>query len=186
MKCIVGLGNPGKTYERTRHNAGFMVLERLIDRVGVRPKRASTFSYALFEMEKSEIVLLKPSTFMNKSGFALKACMDRFDGLAPREMLVVVDDVHLPLGQIRMRVEGSSGGHHGLESIAEQLGTFDFPRLRIGVGREGLSGTDLTDYVLGAFEPSEEAVLKEMLGRAEKACLDWAEKGSQFVMNRYN
>lgn len=186
MKLIVGLGNPGEDYELTRHNAGRMVVDQLLREKNLRLKRKDEFSYALIEMVNEQVILVRPSVFMNASGLAVKACAAHFDCVKPQAILVVADDVHLPIGQIRLRTKGSAGGHHGVESVISELHTSEFPRLRIGIGREGLSGTDLTGYVLGGFEPEERRELEEVLVRAGKACLDWACKGSLFSMNHYN
>lgn len=186
MKCIVGLGNPGKDYEGTRHNTGFMVLDRLQHESIGSGKENKLFWYALLNVQSSEVVLVKPKTFMNLSGQAVLDCFSRFCESKPENLLVVVDDVNLPLGQIRIRSKGSSGGHNGLESIAGSLGTSYFPRLRIGVGKEGLTGQDLTDYVLGKFSKLEREKLDDSLRRAELACRTWAAENITAAMNLFN
>ena len=133
---VAGLGNPGMEYARTRHNAGFLLVERLAQDWGANWTAEKKFSSRLAKAERSgrKFVLCQPQTFMNASGAALKSLADYFR-LPPEKILVVVDDADLPFGEIRLRGSGSSGGHHGLESVEEHLGTRDFPRLRIGIGR---------------------------------------------------
>ena len=187
MKLIIGLGNPDKSYEKTRHNVGFMVLEELVRTHGSKFKSEhDLFWSASFEVGDQEVVLVKPKTYMNQSGEAVLACLKRFNEVTPRDLLVVVDDVNLPIGKLRLRAKGSAGGHHGLESIIGSIGTKEFPRLRIGVGREGLSGTDLTDYVLGKFDSSEEKAVRNTLVLAGDACLEWVAEGPQAAMSRFN
>lgn len=186
MKCIVGLGNPGKEYEQTRHNVGFMVIDSLARGSIKSEKSSKLYWHALLKVENFEVVLVKPKTFMNLSGQAVLECFSKFCESKPDNLLVVVDDVNLPLGQIRIRSKGSSGGHNGLESIVSMLGTNDFPRLRIGVGQEGLAGQDLTDFVLGPFAKSEKPSIEKAVDRAAQGCLDWVQKGLVEVMNLYN
>ena len=192
MKCIVGLGNPGKDYELTRHNVGFMAIDRLRRGGSVkREKNSKLYWHALLnfqssEVENSEVVLVKSNTFMNLSGQAVLDCFNEFCKLDPENLLVVVDDVNLPLGQIRIRSKGSSGGHNGLESIMNTLGTSAFPRLRIGIGKEGLAGRDLTDYVLGKFTKLENERLGDSLRRAELACKSWVAENIVAAMNLFN
>ena len=187
MKFIIGLGNPGKNYENTRHNAGF----RVINEIARIKKMKCDFEHKLFfegefKFGNETVILVQPKTFMNQSGDALSALQGRYRGLLPADLLVVIDDVNLPIGSIRLRTDGSAGGHNGLESVISALHTQNFPRLRIGVGREGLSGQDLTDFVLGKFEPSEEEVFKKVIPIACEACLLWVSDGAQATMNRYN
>ena len=186
MKLIVGLGNPGKSYEKTRHNVGFRTIDGLAESYHLKLKPQGVFSYAFFSEGEEKIALAKPAVFMNQSGIALKKCLEFFSGIVLGNVLVVLDDVNLPLGEIRLKTSGSSGGHHGLESIAAEIKSIQFPRLRIGVGREGLAGTDLSDFVLGCFEKKEKLILAEVLRDAAKACVDWALKGASFSMNLYN
>ena len=186
MKLIVGLGNPGKEYEATRHNVGFRVADTLAEAHGVTFKSLALFSYALLDQSSEKIALVKPRTFMNQSGEAFAKCLKHFPDSSLDQALAVVDDVNLPLGTVRLRPHGSAGGHHGLESITGAVETSEFPRLRIGVGQAGLAGRDLTDYVLGRFKKSEQALLQQVMEQAQKACMDWALKGVSFAMNRYN
>ena len=187
MKLIIGLGNPGKSYTNTRHNIGFRVIHEI-----ARTQNANDhfehklFSDAEFRVGSEEVILVQPKTFMNQSGDAVSALQARYRGLLPTDILVIVDDVNLPLGTIRLRPDGTAGGHNGLQSVIEALHTQNFPRLRIGVGREGLGGQDLTNFVLGKFESSEEKVLKEIIPLASEACLAWVKEGAQVAMTRYN
>ena len=183
MKLIIGLGNPGKKYQETRHNVGFMVADVLVREDGnkwVEGKGPFLISGRAFG--DNEALAAKPSVFMNESGHAVKEILKRYK-VSPDQSLVVIDDVNLPIGKIRFRLRGSSGGHHGLESIAEILGTGNFPRLRIGVGTGNLSGQDLTDFVLGTFSKEEQALLKPEIERARKACLEWVRTGSVSVVS---
>ncbi|OGW87892.1 MAG: aminoacyl-tRNA hydrolase [Omnitrophica bacterium RIFCSPHIGHO2_02_FULL_46_11] len=186
MKLIVGLGNPGKKYEKTRHNTGFLVIDALIrsDRnklaAGTGPLQVNQSPF-----QNGEAVVAKPTVFMNESGQAVRALIEQFHVL-PTECLVVVDDVNLPLGKIRFRAQGSAGGQHGLESIIEALGTQDFPRLRIGIGSGDFAGCDLTEYVLGKFSKEERELLLPQLERAREACLEWVKNGSFAMAQRYN
>ncbi len=186
MKCIVGLGNPGSDYENTRHNVGFMVIDLLRRGSVSREKDSKLYWHALLKVENSETVLVKPKTFMNLSGQAVLEVFSEFCEAKPENLLVVVDDVNLPLGQIRIRSKGSSGGHNGLESIIGMLGTSHFPRLRVGIGKEGLAGQDLTDYVLGKFTKLESEKLSDSLRRAEMACKAWTAENIVAAMNLFN
>ena len=186
MKLIFGLGNPGKSYEKTRHNVGFLVIDEIARIEGLKLKTKDLFLETSFQIGKEKVVLVKPTCFMNQSGEAVCACLERSSELRSEDVLIVLDDVNLSLGRLRFRASGSAGGHHGLESIIGALGTNRFPRLRIGVGRKGLAGQDLTNYVLGKFEESEWLTLKTTLLQVKNACYDWVSKGPQFVMNQYN
>lgn len=183
MKWIVGLGNPGAQYERTRHNLGFMVVERLRRELGAGT-RGSTELYRRFEAPAEGIGLLMPQTLMNGSGRAVEA-LRRREGFEPAEFLVVADDLHLELGKVRIRPNGGAGGHNGLKSIVECLGTLEFPRLRLGTGRPPDAG-EFADFVLEEFEEEEEPVVAEVVGTAAEACLVWAREGLAPAMNRFN
>jgi len=182
---IVGLGNPGAQYRNTRHNLGFEVLERLAGRLGVE-KSSEKYQGALAEArhEGGKLLLVKPLTFMNRSGDCVAAAARNriFD---PRDVLVVADDVNLPLGRLRIRAGGSAGGHNGLKSIIERLGTQDFHRLRLGVGPSG-TAQDLADHVLSRFRPEEREAVEDMVSRAEDAALLWASAGVERAMSAYN
>jgi PTH1 family peptidyl-tRNA hydrolase len=180
-RVVVGLGNPGPEYAGTRHNVGFAVVHRLADRLQAKPLPATrTFRAWEARLESEPLVLLTPLTFMNLSGRALEEI-----GAMAEQVLVVVDDVYLPLGQIRLRAGGSDGGHNGLASVTESLGTDAFARLRIGVGR-GDDTRALKDHVLSGFAEFEEAPLADALDQACEAALLWAREGIISAMNRFN
>ncbi len=184
-RVIVGLGNPGPRYARTRHNVGFLVVDALARRLGVdRWLNRFEAEIALAEAGDVRLILVKPLTFMNLSGRAVRQAVAWYrvplDGL-----LVVYDDVDLPFGSIRLRLGGSSGGHHGVESIIAALGNDRFARLRIGIGRPS-DGRDVTAYVLGRFRPEEEAALTGIVERAADAALTWSQEGIVRAMNQFN
>jgi peptidyl-tRNA hydrolase, PTH1 family len=184
---IAGLGNPGLEYAATRHNVGFM----LVDRLAVRWRAAwaveKKFQARLARVKRDarKVILCQPRTFMNDSGGAV-AAVGRFYQLPPERMLIVVDDADLPLGQLRLRPEGSSGGHHGLESIEQQLGTRGYPRLRVGIGRQSQEQREITDHVLGRFEAGERKAMEEVLDRALQQVECWLEHGIEKAMNEFN
>jgi PTH1 family peptidyl-tRNA hydrolase len=185
---VVGLGNPGPEYAGTRHNVGFEVLDRVAAAVAAVPFE-TTRSYAARRGRVPgeagpELVLLAPLTYMNLSGDAVVE-FDARHGLSPERMLVVVDDVYLPLGQLRLRTGGSDGGHNGLASIAASVGTTAYARLRVGVGR-GDEETRLRDHVLSGFRADEEPLKDEALRTACAAALAWATEGAIPAMNRFN
>jgi PTH1 family peptidyl-tRNA hydrolase len=180
IKIVFGLGNPGRLYQKTRHNVGFMVVSRLARRMGLKFDKKFCSSRVA---EGEGIVLAKPYTYVNLSGKAAKALLQRFS-LSPEELLVVCDDVALPLGRIRIRRKGSDGGHNGLRSIIKELGTENFPRLRVGIGREGIK--DLVGYVLGEFEREEMEILEKVLEVAVDAVECIIKEGIEEAMNKYN
>ena len=176
---MVGLGNPGPEYEGTRHNVGFAVARLLCERTGARPAER-TRRYVSWRTD--ELTVLTPLTYMNLSGDALVEYDERH-GLEVDDLLVVVDDVYLPLGAVRIRARGGDGGHNGLTSIEQSLGTDEYARLRVGVGR---GEQELRDHVLSGFEPDEDEVLKTALDAACEASLVWAREGVIEAMNRFN
>ena len=180
IKIVLGLGNPGRLYQKTRHNVGFMVVSRLARRMGLKFDKKFCSSRVA---EGEGVVLAKPYTYVNLSGKAAKALLQRFS-LAPQDMLVICDDVALPLGRIRIRRKGSDGGHNGLRSIIKELGTEEFPRLRVGIGREGIK--DLVGYVLGEFEREEMEILEKVLEVAVDAVECILKEGIEEAMNKYN
>jgi len=185
-KLIVGLGNPGKEYENTRHNVGFLVLERIAEKKRMAfGKKAGSSSCAERAEEKLNIVLLKPGTFMNLSGEAVKKAIRRYRVGDLSDLIVLVDDADLPFGKLRLRSQGSSGGHRGLESIIQALGTNAFPRLRIGIGRSG-KREELRDYVLEPFSEEEISQLIDLLDVAGGAVEVWMRKGCEAAMNAFN
>jgi PTH1 family peptidyl-tRNA hydrolase len=160
-RLVVGLGNPGRSYARTRHNIGFRVLEALATAHAAPPWR-SKFDAKTTQLAGIDAILAMPQTYMNDSGSSV-APFAAFFKVPPQHILVVCDDVNLPFGRLRMRRSGSDGGHNGLKSIIGDLGTIDFPRLRVGVGRrEG----DLIDHVIGPFDKLEEAALPDVIARS--------------------
>jgi PTH1 family peptidyl-tRNA hydrolase len=187
MKLIVGLGNPGREYRDTRHNVGFMVVDEIARRHGLNWAMAPSQVPDAFVVKKfgaDPVLLAKPLTFMNRSGDAV-AALSRYYDIAPADMLVVVDEVDLPFGRLRARARGSGGTHNGLRSLVERLGSTEFPRLRLGVGR-GDARRDLADHVLSKFEPGERAELEGFITRAAEAAEMFAVDGIGKVMNTYN
>jgi PTH1 family peptidyl-tRNA hydrolase len=184
---IVGLGNPGREYARTRHNAGFLLAESLAERWKSKWADERKFSSHLTKVDRSgrKLVLCKPQTYMNLSGEAVGKVAE-FYKIAPQKVLVLVDDADLPLGQIRLRKSGSSGGHHGLDSIQQHLGTQEFPRLRIGIGRTEKQVREITNHVLGQFSTSENELLEKILKRASDQVESWLEEGVEKAMSKFN
>ena len=183
MKVIVGLGNPGREYADTRHNVGFRVADVIGERLNLQWRTDADGVFAK-SFGASPFFVLKPRTFMNRSGFAVS----RFAGyhhIEAHDILVVVDDVDLPLGRIRVRPKGSAGTHNGLKSVVEQLGTTDFPRIRLGVGR-GDARRDLADYVLATFDPAELPDVDRLITRAADAAQMFVVGDIDKVMNAYN
>ena len=183
MKLIVGLGNPGREYEATRHNVGFMVVDEIAKRHELQWRNEGQMAFAK-RFGSPEFLVAKPKTFMNLSGFAV-AEFANYRNIEHGDLLIVVDDVDLPLGRMRARARGSAGTHNGMRSVVAQLGTTEFPRLRIGVGR-GDRRRDLADFVLAKFEAAEQAALNDIVTRAAEAAEMFAAEGIEKVMNRYN
>jgi PTH1 family peptidyl-tRNA hydrolase len=182
---IVGLGNPGAQYRYNRHNVGFMLADRLADRLGVKFTRLESKALVTKgEHEGRRIVLAKPHTFMNLSGQSVGALV-RFYKVPLSNLLVAYDDVDLPLGTVRMRPDGGSAGQKGMASIIERLGTQEIPRLRLGVGRPP-GRMDAADYVLQDFPSGEKELLQATLDRAADAALVFVMEGLEAAMNRYN
>jgi PTH1 family peptidyl-tRNA hydrolase len=187
MRLIVGLGNPGREYRETRHNAGFMVVEELARRYALTWLQApSQVPDALLAKRygADPMLLAKPLTFMNLSGDAV-AGLTRYYDVLPEDLLIVVDEAALPFGKLRARARGSAGGHNGLKSVIERLGTTEFPRLRLGVGR-GDDRRELSDHVLSIFERRERAELELFITRAADAVEMFVAEGIGRVMNTYN
>jgi peptidyl-tRNA hydrolase, PTH1 family len=187
LSLIAGLGNPGSEYAGTRHNIGFLLVERLAAQWRAAWKLEKKFNARLarFEAAGQKIILCQPQTFMNASGEAV-GVVGRFYQLPAERMLIVADDADLPLGQIRMRAKGSSGGHHGLESIEQQLATREYPRLRLGIGRRAGDDRQITDYVLGRFTAGEREIVEEALERASRQVECWWSTGIKKAMNQFN
>ena len=183
---IVGLGNPGAQYSRTRHNAGFLLVEKLASRWGAGWSEEKKFNarVAMVRRAGQRVWLCQPQTFMNLSGAAVKPLVD-FYQLPLARVLLAVDDADLALGALRLRPEGSSGGHHGLESIEQHLGSRATARLRIGIGRaDGVR--EISNYVLGRFEPVESVLLDKVLTVAADQVECWLDAGIAKAMNQYN
>ena len=185
MRLVAGLGNPGERYARTRHNVAWRVLEELVARHGAQgSERGAAYRARLVRPGGREVVLMEPLTFMNLSGDAIQEWQGRH-GLDAGELLVVTDDVYLPLGTLRLRAGGSSGGHRGLESIEAAVGHRDYARLRVGVGAAE-SSEALREHVLEEFAPEEQPVLEEAVRRAADAAECWLAEGLPAAMNRFN
>ena len=185
MKLIVGLGNPGKRYAGTRHNVGFDVLDLLAGRHDISWESAPRGIDALSgRWRQADVVIAKPLTFMNLSGHAVRDLL-QFYKIEAADALVVVDDANLELGRLRARPSGSAGGHNGLKSVIEALGSEALARLRVGVGR-GDARRDLADHVLAKFEPEERSIVAEAVGRAADAAELFVTEGIGPVMNRFN
>ncbi|MEA5490126.1 MULTISPECIES: aminoacyl-tRNA hydrolase [Pseudanabaena] len=203
ISLIVGLGNPGTEYERTRHNIGFMAIDRLATSWSISLGKEKRF-YGIFGegrlsirlASSGKIRLLKPTTYMNVSGQSVRACADWFKG-NPANILVIYDDMDLPLGKLRLRPSGSAGGHNGMKSIISHLGTQNFPRLRLGIGRGGKVDGDnnaiaskanqnVTNHVLGGFSSAETKILPEILDLAESTVTSILVDGLEKAMSQYN
>ena len=197
---MVGLGNPGPRYERTRHNAGFMAIDELAARAGAAGRVEQDAWLAETTLAGEPALLVKPQSFMNLSGGPVARLLAEANA-SPADLVVIVDDVALPLGRLRVRPAGSDGGHNGLVSLITSLGTDAFARIRIGVGQEltrperaaerdceaPSSGfMDLADFVLGDFQPEEVERLREVIGLAADAALSLIEEGADVAMNRFN
>jgi PTH1 family peptidyl-tRNA hydrolase len=185
VKLVTGLGNPGAAYRGTRHNVGYEAVDLIAARRAVPfgVSRGEALE-ARWRLDGDSVLLVKPLTFMNLSGEAV-AALCRYYRVEPADLLVVCDDVNLPLGRLRARAGGSEGGHKGLRSIAQHLGTTGYPRLRVGVGR-GDTRRDLADHVLARFEAGEQAVIAEAIVRSADAVELWVREGLDAVMRTFN
>lgn len=186
MKIIAGLGNPGLVYAGSRHNIGCAIVKSLARSLKVSLKRDNSVLALVgtAKLGRQNIILVLPQTFMNLSGKAISACFKRFKA-NPEDLLVVCDDLDLELGRMKIRPSGSSGGQRGLLSIIEHLGTQNFSRLRIGIGRPKNS-SDAADYVLAGFLRGQKMLVQEVKEDAVNCCLSWAEKGVVETMNMFN
>jgi PTH1 family peptidyl-tRNA hydrolase len=187
LRLIVGLGNPGAKYARTRHNIGFQLVERLAEkwRAAWNAEKKFQASVARVTRNESQVILALPQTFMNASGEAVQA-LANFYRVPPGKILVAVDDADLPLGEIRLRANSSSGGHHGLESIEQHLGTREFARLRMGVGRTADGRREIADYVLAPFDKADAALVEAVLTAAAGQVECWLDAGIEKAMNQFN
>jgi peptidyl-tRNA hydrolase, PTH1 family len=186
LHLIVGLGNPGAEYAKTRHNAGFRLVEKLAAHWQADWKNERKFNARIARVERNarRVLLCRPQTFMNASGEAVSAVVN-FYRLPLARILVMVDDADLPLGEIRLRAGGSSGGHHGLESVEQHLDSREFARLRLGIGRRD-GAREITDYVLSRFDRTDTALMKKVLDRAASQAECWLNDGIQKAMNQFN
>ena len=185
MYIIAGLGNPGRQYENTRHNAGFMALDALADQLGVaveERKHKALCGKGVIGGER--VLLLKPQTFMNLRGESIRAAAD-FYKVEPEHIMVIYDDISLNPGQLRIRKKGSAGGHNGIKSIIACLGTQEFPRIKVGVGAKP-DRMDLADYVLGRFSQVEGRIMEDAAKEAGQAAQSIILDGMEAAMNRYN
>lgn len=186
MYIIAGLGNPGRKYEKTRHNVGFQVIDRLAEKYHIdmnTKKHKAVCGTGVIEGMK--VLLVKPQTYMNLSGESIREAADFYKIDPEEELLVIYDDVSLKPGQLRIRKKGSAGGHNGIKSIIQHLGTQAFPRIKVGVG-EKPEGYDLADYVLGHFSGEDEKEMREAYGRAAQAAAAILTEGPDRAMNEYN
>lgn len=185
MKVIIGLGNPGKKYEDTRHNAGFMAIDKISDKWGI-PVTQNKFRALVGEgrIEGEKVLLVKPQTYMNLSGESVAEVL-KFYKLIPDDLVVIYDDLDLPTGQLRLREKGSAGGHNGIKSMIQHLGTQEFKRIKVGISRPE-PGRSVSDYVLNTFPVAERADIQEAVGLAADACAMWTRESFLKVMNHYN
>lgn len=186
MKLIAGLGNPGREYAATRHNVGFMVIDRLARELGVVvEKKMFKALVGQGQLSEEKIVLAKPQTYMNLSGEAVGALLNWYK-LTAADLVVIYDDLDLPPGRLRIRPGGGSGGHKGMQSIIQVLGTENFPRVRIGIGRPADPDFETADFVLSRFSPDEAEVIEKALDLAVEAVRSIVQDGVERAMNLYN
>jgi len=184
IKAVIGLGNPGKQYEKTRHNIGFMIADAVASLLKCNKKhKEKSFSH-IYECQDHDVLIVKPQTYMNNSGIAVKNLLEDYR-IKPDEILVVYDDLDLPLGTIRLRKKGSSGGHRGIKSIIENIKTDNFPRLKIGIGRPERK-EQVVDYVLSPFRKEEELLVEKVVQSSAKCILDVLKYGVDKSMNSCN
>ncbi len=190
IKCVIGLGNPGEQYSATRHNVGLRVVDSLAKLLAVDLQRGTgDFRFARCTDQGDRFLIIAPLTFMNESGRAVEQAMKQFN-LSPSDMMVVYDDFQLPLGTLRIRKEGTDGGHNGLASITYQLQTENIPRLRVGIAGKNCFTENkkelMAAYVLSEFDDSEVWMAEEMIDHARAATLSWVHKGIEHAMTNYN
>ncbi len=181
---VIGLGNPGKQYELTRHNVGFLVVDQLIDKLGLVERHFSDRVEAHGKLGKTDLIFVKPLTYMNLSGKAVKKVMSSQQA-EPKDLFVITDDINLDTGVVRIRTKGSAGGHNGLKSIEQEIGTQDFPRLRLGVGNKFSPGRQ-ADFVLSTFPAAEWAAAEEGIMKSAEAVRFLAENDLEKTMTRFN
>ena len=184
---IAGLGNPGRQYDGSRHNAGFDVIDELVDRLGVgRPMHFGRSMLGKCMIGGQKVILMKPLTYMNLSGEAVREVCSYYKVDHHDHLIVISDDIDLPVGHLRIRKKGSAGGHNGLKNIIQHLGDDEFMRIRIGVGGKPVPGADLAGHVLGHFSGEERAVMEEADAKAADAVICMIEQGPDKAMNLYN
>lgn len=185
MKVVIGLGNPGAQYHATRHNIGWMVLDAVADslRAEFRPGKGD-FYEARGRLRGHDVLLVKPTTYMNNSGIAAAQIAERHK-VPPAEMLAITDEIQFPVGRVQLKPSGSSGGHNGIESLIYHLRTTDIPRLRCGVGNDFPRGM-MADYVLSPFPEEEWETVREMIGEGGEIVLAWIAEGTAQTMSRFN
>ena len=184
MKLIIGLGNPGNEYKNTRHNIGFEVIDQLSKRLDISFANFKNIAYiAKAVCDTTNVILVKPLTYMNKSGIAVLK-LKQYYKINIKDILIIVDDYNLDLGNIRFKTKGSSGGHNGLQSIINSLGDQEFARLRIGIGKP--CHKNLSDFVLSKFKPNERIIISDMINNACDAVDIWLNQGSDIVMQKCN
>lgn len=184
MKLIVGLGNPGKEYENTRHNAGFLVIDKILKELNLSlDKNKFNADYTIYFNKGEKVLFVKPLTYMNESGKAVKALIDFYD-IDVDDILVIHDDLDLPVGKIRIRYQGSSGGQKGMGSIITNVGTSNLKRIRVGISND--KQIDTKDYVLGKFSKEEREILDKTLEKASKAAIAFMNERFEDVMSKYN
>ena len=183
---IAGLGNPGREYEKTRHNTGFLALDLLAKALGVRVNKPKfKGEVGVCDYKGKRLILVKPQTYMNLSGEAVREAV-QFYKIPADHVLVIYDDVSLPVGKLRVRPTGSAGGHNGIKNIIAHLGTQEFPRIKIGTGAPAGGGAEMIDWVIGVPSQAERKILVDSFERAVKAAADILENGCQKAMNDYN
>ncbi len=182
MQLIVGLGNPGKGYKYTRHNIGFLVADALAKKLSIQLKRKQDYFWAKATINNKPVIIAKPRKFVNLSGESLKKMGSDF-GIKPSEMLIIHDDADLPFGVLKIKRGGSSAGHKGIESIIQKLGSPDFPRIRIGIGRDN---KDLKDYVLSEFSSPEKEVIQSAIDLSVNAIFTFINEGVNKAMLNFN
>ena len=183
MWLIAGLGNPGSRYEKTRHNAGFLVLEELVERLQLEFKEKEDFKISKGSLGDEKIILVEPLTFMNRSGVAVRKIMQK-SNVSPERLIVIHDDLDLECGNLKIRKKGSSGGHKGIESIIQNIGTREFIMVKIGIGRDPFVPTE--KYVLSRFRKDEMPVIKEAIAKAAESVHSIIIEGVERAMNRFN
>lgn len=182
MKVIAGIGNPEERFKYTRHNAGFLVIDNFVDKHQLEYKKKEDGWICETTISDNKIIIIRPMTYINNSGDFISEIMN-YKKINPENLLVISDDINIPFGKLRIREKGSSGGHNGLKSIINKLNSQEFNRLRFGVG---LNDKDVKKYVLDNFTPEEKEILNNKINISVNIIEDWIEKGSIYIMNKYN